>query len=139
MSLFARVRDALARFMSGRYGTDSLNRSLILIWLLLAIVNVFFHSLVIYVIELVFCFVVFFRMLSRNYVKRQRENAAWFSMTSGLRGAFRRFMIRRRDGKKFHFFKCPNCKAPIRMPRKVGRFNIRCNKCGHSFQKEFKK
>ena len=139
MSFFARLRDAVNRFMAGRYGTDSLNRGLTVIWRLLAIVNVFVHSLVIYVIELLFCFVVFFRMLSRNYGKRQRENAAWYGLTSGLRGAFRRFMIRRRDGKNFHFFHCPYCKAPIRMPRKIGRFNIRCNQCGKTFQKEFKK
>ena len=139
MSFFVRIKDRMDQFMRGRYGTDTLNRHLILVWFLFVIANAFLHSLVVYVIELIFCFITFYRMFSRNIVKRQGENAAYYRMRQKWNRAVRHLLVRFRERKTSRFFKCPNCKANIRMPRKVGRFNIRCQKCGTNFQKEFKR
>ena len=139
MNFFSRLNQGLSRFMYGRYGNDSLNRFLIGLWLGEAILNLFFHSVILYLIGTVLSVVVFFRMLSKNTVKRRRENAAWYEFSTKVKASFRLLAVRIRDRKVARFFKCPKCKAPIRMPRKVGKFNVRCTKCGTVFQKEFKK
>ncbi|MBE6712663.1 MAG: hypothetical protein E7580_03970 [Ruminococcaceae bacterium] len=138
MRFIYKVGMAISRFMQGRYGNDSLNQFLICVWCFGAILNIFLQSVFLYLIGAVFCFVVFYRMLSRNLIKRQRENAAWYRFSTNQKKIFNHFFVRIRDRKVARFFKCPRCKAPIRMPRKVGKFNVRCNKCGHVFQKEFK-
>lgn len=139
MNFFSRIGQSISRFMYGRYGNDSLNQFLITLWLVEAVLNLFLHSLILYVIGIILCIVVFYRMLSKNIVKRQRENASWYRFSSKWKGKFRHLTVRIRDRKTTRFFKCPHCNAPIRMPRKIGKFNIRCQRCGKQFVKEFKK
>ena len=139
MSFLYRLRQAVSRFMFGRYGNDSLNQFLIFIWFLSSVLNLFFRSFIISYLGFVLCFFVLFRMLSRNLLKRQKENAAWCRFAFKVKKSVRLIFVRFRDRKIARFFKCPRCKAPIRMPRRVGKFNVRCSKCGHTFQKEFKK
>ena len=139
MSFFTKLKDAVSRFMCGRWGNDSLNRFLIGVWFLEAVLNLFFRSLILYGIGVLLCVMVFFRMLSKNLVKRRRENAAFYDLQTKLKKRFRHFFVRIRDRKTTRFFKCPHCKAPMRMPRKVGKFHITCQKCGKQFEKEFRK
>ena len=138
MKFFSKLNQKFSQFMYGRYGTDSLNRFLICLWLIASILNLFLHSIILYLLGTIFCVVVLYRMFSKNFVKRRRENASWYEFTVKLKNSFRLLTVRFRDRKVAHFFKCPKCKAPIRMPKKVGKFNIRCAKCGNVFQKEFK-
>ena len=138
MSFFQKLQEKFSRFMYGRYGTDSLNRFLTVLWLFTAVFNTFLHSFLLHIFEFVLCFFVFFRMLSRNFVKRRKENATYYRISSKVKGAFRHFAVRIRERNTTRFFSCPYCKAPIRMPKKIGKFNIRCGKCGQTFQKEFK-
>ena len=138
MNFFSNFNRKFSQFMYGRYGTDSLNRFIISVWLIESILNLFLHSVILYLFGTFLCILVFFRMFSKNIVKRRRENALWYEFTVKLKKSFRLLTIRFRDRNVSHFFKCPKCKAPIRMPKKVGKFNIRCTKCGNVFQKEFK-
>lgn len=139
MSFFSKINQWFSRLMYGRYGTDGLNRFLIGLWMMEAIVNCFIHSLFLYLIGTVLCIVVLFRMFSKNVVRRRMENAAWYEFSKKISAKFRLLSVRIRDRKVANFFKCPRCKAPIRMPKRIGKFNVRCQKCGHTFQKEFKK
>lgn len=139
MKFFSKLNESFSRFMYGRYGNDSLNHFLIGVWLCETILNLFFHSIILYLFGAVLCIVVFYRMFSKNMVKRRRENADWYDFSTKLKASFRLLKVRIRDRKVARFFKCPKCKAPIRMPRRVGKFNVRCTKCGNVFQKEFKK
>lgn len=139
MKFFSKLNESFSRFMYGRYGNDSLNHFLIGVWLGETILNLFFHSIILYLFGAVLCIVVFYRMFSKNMVKRRRENADWYDFSTKIKASFRLLKVRIRDRKVASFFKCPKCKAPIRMPRRVGKFNVRCTKCGNVFQKEFKK
>ncbi len=140
MNFFNRLRNTFSRFMLGRYGgNDTLNRHLLIVWLILYAVNLFLHSFILYILGLVLCAITLFRMFSRNVIRRQRENAAYYRFYQKQARAVKHVFIRFRDRKTTRFFKCPYCKAPIRMPRRVGKFNIRCQKCGNTFQKEFKR
>lgn len=139
MSFFARLAAAFQRFMTGRYGHDSLNQFLIYLWIFEAVLNIFFKNGILAYIGLLLCFIVFFRMFSRNIVKRQRENADFYRLSQKWKKSFRHFSVRIRDRKIARFFRCPYCKAPIRMPRKIGTFQIKCPKCQNTFQKKFRK
>lgn len=139
MKFFAKINDFFSRLMYGRYGNDTLNHFLIFLWLIETVLNLFFRSLVLYFIGVILCVTVLFRMFSRNVVRRRRENAVWYELTKNTKANLRLLLVRIRDRKVAHFFKCPKCKAPIRMPKRIGKFNVRCRKCGHTFVKEFKK
>ena len=139
MKFLSRLQESLARWMQGRYGTDSLNRALTYAWLILACLNLLLHSYVLYLLELALCFFVLFRTFSRNLLRRRRENARWYEFSEAWKRRFRHVSVRFSQRKTTRFFRCPHCKAPMRMPRKTGRFQIRCTKCNQQFYKEFKR
>ena len=130
---------AIAKFMQGRCGIDSFGRFLLAVWLILALTNLWwFHSAVVGVIALLVALYHLFRFFSRNTVRRGRENARYYEAKQGLKKRVRRLVVRIRDRKKYHFFRCPKCRADIRMPRRSGTFEIRCRRCGAVFNKSFK-
>ena len=139
MNLISRIRNWFDKLMTGRYGNDSFNRFLIAVWVVLLVIGFFVRSPWWYLPEFVLCFVIFFRMLSRNVVRRRLENTAYYHFTQRISKRFRHVFVRIRDRKTSRFFRCPQCRAEIRMPRKVGKFRIHCPKCGNSFVKEFRK
>ncbi len=130
---------AFSRFMQGRCGIDSLGRFLLTVWLIFALMNRFwFHSVVFGLVALLLGLFFLLRFFSRNAVKRNRENARYYEIKQNLKQKIRKFFVRLRDRKKYRFFRCPECKADIRMPRRTGTFEIRCRRCGASFTKSFK-
>lgn len=138
MNFIRTVRERINRFMIGRYGTDSLNRGLLILWVVFLVVAVISGSVWLYIPQLILCFIIFFRMLSRNIVRRQRENHAYYGLMRKIGASWRRTMVRIRDRKTANFFRCPRCKADIRMPKQTGSFKIRCPKCGEEFTKTFR-
>ena len=131
---------AFAKFMQGRTGIDSFGRFLLFVWLILALMNRFwFHSVAVGIAALLLGVLFLLRFFSRNSVRRNRENAFYYEKKQGLKQGIRKLFVRIRDRKKYRFFKCPSCKADIRMPRRVGTFEVRCRRCGHTFKKSFKK
>ena len=129
MSFFSRLRISFLRFMNGRYGTDTLNRHLLFAALGLAVINLPLRSFAVSTLEWVLIFLVFFRMFSKDLLKRRRENARYYSLLQKVKLFFRHISYRFRERKTMRFFKCPHCKAPIKMP---------CQKCKNTFTKEFK-
>jgi len=77
-----------------------------------------------------------FRMLSRNVEKRRAENDRFVSMRNKFRTGSRQFFVRLKNSRKYKYFKCPQCKSRLRMPRGIGEKTITCSKCKHSFKKK---
>ena len=48
----------------------------------------------------------------------------------------RQFINRLRNIRKYKYFKCPQCHARLRLPRKVGEVTVTCGKCRHAFKKK---
>lgn len=72
-------------------------------------------------------------MFSRNLPKRQAENR-WFEASyarakTQLRQAKNRFKNR----KQYKYFRCPSCKAWLRLPRGKGVVTVTCSRCHTSF------
>ena len=126
--MFRRLGDAFRNFMMGRYGSDTLNKWLLIGGVVLILLGSVFGSrvpwmthlgLVAYV-PLAWCI---FRMYSRNIPARRRENAAFVN-----------FFARLKD-REHRYFRCPKCRQTVRVPCGRGRINIRCPKCAEQFIK----
>ena len=127
------MRNALQRFMYGRYGNDQLNLFLMGCYLVLYLLFLLTRFIPLYYISLVLVILTMFRLLSRNLAKRREENQKFLRRADP---AIRWFRLRRtihRD-KEHRYFKCPGCGQYLRVPRGKGRITVSCRNCGASFQ-----
>ena len=138
MQFFARVRDAMARFMYGRNGVDQLNIGMLWVSIVADLLGTIlmrqqnglaYVGLVLYYGSVVLWVLVLFRMFSRNLYKRQAENQKWLQARSRRRGAASAAKARRAD-KEHKYFTCKRCKTICRVPVGKGKVIITCPKCG---------
>ena len=129
------IRNAIQRFMYGRYGTDPLNLFLLVLYVLSYFLFAVTRFVPLYWVSLVLIFICLFRLLSRNLPRRRAENARFLKLTGP---AVRWLRLRRtihRD-KEHRYFKCPNCGQQLRVPRGKGRITVTCRGCGATFQEK---
>ena len=50
--MFYRIKEALIRFMYGRYGSDSLNKFLLICYIIISALNLFIGSFILYILAL---------------------------------------------------------------------------------------
>ena len=74
-----------------------------------------------------------FRMFSRNNDKRSAENRRYLAMTERRRTARRQAKARFQNRKKYKYFRCPGCRAWLRLPRGTGVVTVTCSRCHTSF------
>ncbi len=129
------------RFMYGRYGSDQLSTCLFFIYVILVVFQFAFRNsvpgMILMALSYVVVFIYFFRFLSRNIYKRQRENQKFLQMWTPLKNYFKylKLRIRERNGVK-KLFRCPKCHQTIRVPRGKGKIAITCPKCRFEFIKK---
>lgn len=123
-------------FMSGRYGTDELSKFMLAVCLVLLVINIFTRVQGVYLIALVLLGVCYFRMFSRNYVKRSEENRKYLDTVWKIKNWFLKKKNRIIQSKDFHIYKCPSCGQKIRIPRGKGKICITCPKCRNQFEKK---
>ena len=129
------IRNALQRFMYGRYGNDQFNLFLIGTYLVLYLLFVLTGFAPLYWLSLVLIAYSLFRLLSRNPARRRSENARFLSIVNPvLRWLRLRRTIHRDKGHRY--FKCPNCGQQLRVPRGKGKITVTCRGCGASFQEK---
>jgi len=136
MGFFDKIRAALSRFMSGRYGADQLGMSMLWTSLILSIVGSFAKVPLLTLLADVLLIWMFFRMLSKNRYKRQHENQVYLQKTYNLRKGVTEWVNRVKNSKKYRYFTCPQCKKRLRVPRGVGSITITCKGCGSKFDKK---
>ena len=129
------IRNFLSRFMAGRYGTDQLNTALMIAYLALYLISILSGWSILYWVALVLVFVTLFRCLSRQVDRRRTENAKFLQLVRPVRRKFKNLMARIKD-KDHRYFKCPNCKQQMRVPRGKGRITVHCRSCGATFEEK---
>ena len=129
------IRNAIQRFMYGRYGNDPLNLFLIGLYLLLYLVYLFTRFDLFYLAGFALLAWSLFRLLSRNIERRRAENARFLRSVNPLLGWLRLRRTIRRD-KEHLYFKCPNCGQQLRVPRGRGDITVTCRSCGAKFQEK---
>ncbi len=139
--LFYRIKNAVYRFMMGRYGIDSLSICLLLCYLAVSLINTVVTriagSVVFYtiasLISAALCVLIIFRTLSRDIYRRQKENARYLNFKSSVSRRF--YLLRRRfkDRKIRVYRTCPSCRAVLRLPKKKGKHTCVCPNCKTEF------
>ncbi len=132
--MMEKIRNRIMKFMQGRYGIDDLYR--FLTFLLVVLLILFYVTLnpIINLIELFIFFFAIFRVFSRNFAARTRENDFYLKATKGIRDKVSLFFRRFNDRNSYRYRKCPYCKQTVRLPIKKGRNNVKCPKCGKIFE-----
>lgn len=123
----------LAQMMSGRYGVDRLFYIIFGLSITLSIINIPLRSVVIQLIVYALTTLGLFRMFSRNIAARSRENQFATGWIYKLKRD-REIKLRRAADVTHVYKKCPNCRAVLRLPRRVGKHTTVCPKCSKQFR-----
>lgn len=129
------IRNALQRFMYGRYGNDQLNLFLVIAYVILSLLATVTKWGILTLIGDVCLLWMLFRTLSRNLSKRREENARFLSWVRPILQWIRVQKSIHRD-KEHRYFRCPNCNQYLRVPRGKGKITVTCRNCGASFQEK---
>lgn len=130
-----RLRDRFQQFMTGRYGTDEFSRFLLIVALIFMVLSMFLNG-PFYLLAMVLLIYCYFRMFSRNTYKRYAENEKYLEIKNNITGVFQREKDHASQRKDYRFFKCPNCKQKVRVPKGKGKIKIHCPKCHTDFIKK---
>lgn len=134
MSFWMKLKAGIQRFMIGRNGVDELSFALLILALIASLLSSIFGSAILSLISTVAYVFCIYRMLSRNVAKRRMENSKYVEMSSKIRVSASQAFVRLKNTKKYKYFKCPECKSLLRLPRKVGEVTVTCGKCKHAFK-----
>ena len=130
------MRQKLMQFMIGRNGNDELNRFLLAVDMLLILLAVLFSrgiGRILSPIALVLLALTYYRMFSRNLIRRSDENVRYLQLRDRVLSGFRVKKEQWVQRKDYKFFVCPACKTTLRVPKGRGKIKIVCRKCGNSF------
>lgn len=140
--MLRRLFYSFSQFMAGRYGTDHLNRFLLVMYLVLWVFSsLFVRSFWVWrglsMLSTLLAFWLLFRTLSRNISRRQAENRWFLSRWAPVKGWFARGWMRLRDGGRCRYRRCPGCGCQLRLPVKRGRRTVTCHRCHTQFKAFF--
>ena len=127
------IRNFLRQFMIGRYGPDHLGVAMILLSLALSMTHTFTRILVILYISYIIAGLALFRMLSRNIIKRRAENDKFIRYWWPVKTKSKLWIANIKQRKTHKFFRCPSCRNTLRVPKKKGKIQVTCPKCGERF------
>ena len=130
------MKEKFIRFMAGRYGADQFSRFLSFLALALIVLNLFFRSSVLWVLGIAALVLTYVRMFSKNFEKRRRENERYLRLKYQLTGSVRNWADRLKQRRDYVFFRCPSCRAMLRVPRGKGKIRVTCRKCGNAFERK---
>lgn len=126
----------LRNFLYGRHGSDALSFALMILFIILSILGQLLRWPVLYFFAYLPLILCFYRMLSRNHERRYRENEAFLKFWRPIGHWFSVRKNRAMDSKTHRYYKCPQCKQTLRVPRGKGKIEISCPKCGKTFVKK---
>lgn len=130
------MREKFQRFMQGRYGADELSRVLNAVALVLLLISVFVRNGIIYWLAIALIIYETFRMFSKNVSRRYQENQHYLNYRYKVIAKIDKYKKRFQQRKIYRFYKCPQCRQTVRVPRGRGRICITCPKCRTEFVKK---
>lgn len=126
----------LRKFMEGRYGADQLSTALLILSVILSVILRFTGVPLLSVIAYIPLGLCLFRMLSKNINRRRMENYKFHMIMSPVYAWIRKMSRRMTESKTHRFFRCPSCRAELRLPKGKGNIIITCPKCRHEFKRK---
>ena len=133
-----RVSYLLSRIFAGRCGFDDLSRFLMCLVPFPLLLSVILQkaaggyiSLFLFSVAMVLFVWSVWRAFSSKLYNRKCENDHFLS--SSLYRSVSGTLIRLSQIREYRFFRCPECRRWLRVPRGRGKIKIVCRKCGNSF------
>lgn len=130
------------KYLKTMYGFDALSCTFLFISVVLNLLSLLISKdgvssilgLISY-IPILFCL---FRCFSRNYLARRKENELFVRMVFPIisKVLSSETQQEKKEKKLFKFFKCPNCKQRVRVPKGKGKIEILCPNCSTKFIKK---
>lgn len=136
MSFFDKIKSALMRMMSGRYGADELGMFCLIAGLVLDMADRFIRSGLLSLVGFALYVWAVFRMFSRNREKRAAENAVYQAKFNTVATKLRQFWVRTKNRREYKYFRCPGCRSLMRLKRGSGEKHIVCPKCRREFDQK---
>lgn len=127
--------DWLRKFMMGRYGVDQLSVALLVFSFIFSLAAQLARLPLLGFISYIPTGICIFRILSRNISKRSMENYKFAIFMSPVYSWIKEKQNHAIDAKTHRYFKCPNCKTNLRVPKGKGKIIITCPKCKTEFKK----
>ena len=134
--MWQRFKDGVRNFMIGRNGADQLSMAMLIAGIVLSLLTSITKLAIFNLLGLVILVLTIFRMFSRNLEKRRAENQKFVNFRANFGTNAKQLMNRLKNMKKYKYFKCPQCGARLRLPRKVGEVTVTCGKCKNQFKQK---
>ena len=134
MSFWVKIKESFRKFMIGRNGGDDLSLALLISGLVVILLSSIFGSSLLNLIGLALYAVCIFRIFSKNIAKRYEENRKYIAWRQKTKTSLSQAKVRLKNMRKYKYFKCPECGALLKLPRKVGEVTVTCGKCRHAFK-----
>lgn len=123
----------IAAFFAGRNGYDALAKTVlwasVIMMLLSSFISIAWLSSVFYAVSVAGLIYSWYRMFSKDLDKRQKENQVFLTWQNQRK-------LRWKQRKTHRFYRCPQCKTVLRVPKGKGKINIGCKTCGNHFVKK---
>jgi len=87
-------------------------------------------------LALLIMFWTIFRSYSKNIPRRRRELEVYLKIKRKPQNARKLRKNKKRDKKTHCYFKCPTCKAVLRVPRGKGEIIVTCPRCNGRIPKK---
>ena len=129
------IMQKLREFMVGRYGNDMLNTVLFISGAVLSLILSLFRVPYGSFVSFIPYGIALYRMLSKNYAARSKENAKFLEISE----PWRRFLmkkLRQFQDKDHRYYSCPKCHNTLRVPKGRGKIRISCPHCSKEFIKK---
>lgn len=133
MSLWLKIKQTIRSWMNGRHGPDQLTLGLLWLGIALYALGILLGQGLLTLASAIPYGMCIFRMFSRNNAKRYAENQKFLGMKNRITTRWKQARIRFRQRKQFKYFKCPNCRAWLKLPRGTGVATVTCGKCQNNF------
>ena len=124
------------RFMYGRYGYDQYSMFITFVSFVLMIAGLTSKKMAFYYISMAGYIYSMYRTYSRNITKRSAECNRYVRVKYRVISYFRFRKNRWKERKTHRYFRCPDCKIWLRVPKGNGRIRIHCSGCGKVIEKK---
>lgn len=129
-------RNALYRFFMGRRGMDQLGWALLITSVVFSFVASIFGIGLLSLLSTAAWAYALYRMLSKNISAREKENNWFLSKYTPALSSFKQAQVRFKNRKIYLYYRCPNCRAWLKLPRNIGEKTVTCGKCSATFKKK---
>ena len=129
MNFLNALKTRLQTLLKGRYGNDQLNLFILSITIFFGLLSTLFESMLLSLIATASIFLCYYRIFSKQLVKRTHENQKFLKYYLPVKTAFKKRFYHLKMQRTHKYLTCKGCGQKLRVPRGKGKICITCPKC----------